>query len=104
MYYHGRGVGKDYEEAMKWYRKAAEQGYVLAQASLGALYYKGHGVPKDYGIAYAWVKVAVENEYPLAKTFLPIIAKQMTPDQITKAEELSEEMVKRNPKLAQEKD
>ena len=26
MYYNGRGVTKDYTEAIKWYKKAAEQG------------------------------------------------------------------------------
>jgi len=30
MYYNGQGVPKDYAEAAKWYRKAAEQG--LAEA------------------------------------------------------------------------
>ena len=31
MYYYGRGVPQDYGEALKWYRKAAEQGHVNAQ-------------------------------------------------------------------------
>src|SRR5208283_2949728 len=34
-HYLGRGVGKDYEEALKWYRKAADQGNAAAQYNLG---------------------------------------------------------------------
>ena len=31
MYSKGQGVPKDFREAVKWFRKAAEQGQVLAQ-------------------------------------------------------------------------
>ncbi len=37
MYYFGRGVPQDYSEAVRWYRKAAEQGDVRAQESLEGL-------------------------------------------------------------------
>ena len=31
MYYNGEGVQKDYAEAARWYKKAAEQGDGIAQ-------------------------------------------------------------------------
>ena len=34
MYYYGKGVTKDYAEAVHWYRKSAEQGEADAQYSL----------------------------------------------------------------------
>ena len=34
-YYKGEGVAKDQAEAVKWYRKAAEQNLAKAQYSLG---------------------------------------------------------------------
>ncbi len=37
-YYDGQCVLKDYKEAMKWYRKAADQGDAMAQARLGLMY------------------------------------------------------------------
>ena len=43
----GNGVPKDYTEAVKWYRKAAEQGNATAQSNLGHRYYNGEGVAKD---------------------------------------------------------
>ena len=48
----GRGVVQDYVEAVKWYRKAAEQGNAEAQYNLGVMYYKGKGIPQDYILAY----------------------------------------------------
>ncbi len=36
MYYNGEGVPKDYKEAVKWYRKAADQGIAHAQHNLAA--------------------------------------------------------------------
>ena len=44
MYYNGRGVKQDDFEAVKWYRKAAEQGDADAQANLGSAYGAGRGV------------------------------------------------------------
>ena len=35
MYEHGNGVWEDYNEAVKWYRLAAEQGKANAQYNLG---------------------------------------------------------------------
>ena len=37
MYANGEGVEKDYKEAVKWYRKAAEQGSENAKAALKKL-------------------------------------------------------------------
>jgi len=42
-YLNGEGVEQDYEEAVKWFRKAAEQGYPIAQFNLGMRYYDGRG-------------------------------------------------------------
>ena len=48
MYFKGRGVSRDYNEAAKWYNKAAEQGVAYAQNNLGSMYYDGRGVSRDY--------------------------------------------------------
>jgi uncharacterized protein len=37
LYQTGRGVPKDEAQAAVWYRKAADQGYVDAQAALASL-------------------------------------------------------------------
>ena len=38
MYAKGQGVPQDYAEAVKWYRKAAEQGERLRPVNLGFMY------------------------------------------------------------------
>ena len=43
MYAIGQGVAQDYAEAVKWYRRAAKQGYAKAQSNLGVRYRKGQG-------------------------------------------------------------
>ena len=51
---HHRGVagrGPDFEEAARWFAKAAEAGLASAQCNLGLLHLLGHGVPADDRLA-----------------------------------------------------
>ena len=57
----GQGVPQDYKTAVKWYRLAAEQGYVRAQYNLGLMYANGQGVPQDYKTAVKWFRLAAEQ-------------------------------------------
>lgn len=59
MYYYGRGVPQNYEEAVRFYGNAAESGVPLAQYQYGLLFDKGQGVPQDYVLAYVWTNRAV---------------------------------------------
>src|ERR1035441_8676428 len=56
------GVLKDEAEAVRWYRKAAEQGVAYAQSDLGVMYATGRGVPKDEAEAARWYRKAAEQE------------------------------------------
>ncbi len=58
----GRALAKAqfYEDAIKWYRLAAEQDYAPSQASLAEMYGDGRGVPRDYAEAVAWLRKAGE--------------------------------------------
>ena len=103
MYEKGQGVGQDFKEAFKWYQTAADQGFVNAQYNLGVMYDNGQGVEQDYMTTYAWWNIAATNgDQDAKKNALPRFAKKMTPSQIAKAEALSKEMVKKNPKLIKE--
>ena len=62
-YFFGKGVPKDYAEAVKWWRKAAEQGHDFAQHSLGGMYYMGRGVPQDYAEAAKCFRKAAERGF-----------------------------------------
>ncbi len=83
-------------EAVKWFRKAAEQGYGGAQFNLGVMYDNGYGVPQDYVQAYMWFNLAAvgfppgENRDSAAEN-RDIVAKFMTPAQIAEAQRLARE-------------
>ena len=57
----GKGVDQDSAEAVKWYRKAAQQGDAKAQVALGWAYMLGNGVRVDCAEAAMWYQKAVEN-------------------------------------------
>ena len=66
-YYNGDGVTQDYAEAVKWYHKAAEQGYAPAQCTLGYCYAYGEGVTKSITEAVKWYRKAAAQGFELAK-------------------------------------
>ena len=61
VYYNGRGVERDYAEALRWARLAAEQGNVRGQSLLGVAYYGGNGVDRDPAEAARWARLAAEQ-------------------------------------------
>jgi TPR repeat protein len=70
MYRQGHGAEQDYAEAAVWYRKAADQGNVDAQFSLGGAYYAGNGVPQDYAEALLWFRKAAQQGDVKAQCYL----------------------------------
>jgi TPR repeat protein len=69
-YDQGRGVSKNLEEAVKWYRKAAEQENIQAQYYLGLCYANGEGVAKDPTEAVKWYRKAAEQGLAEAQCYL----------------------------------
>jgi TPR repeat protein len=64
---------EDYAEAVKWYRRAAEQGYAMAQFNLGIMYEFGVGVLQDYAEAVKWYRRAAEQGHAMAQCNLGIM-------------------------------
>ncbi len=56
--YGNDGVTQNQEEAVGWYRRAAEQGYPGAQFNMGSCYQLGEGVKEDKGQAVYWYRRA----------------------------------------------
>ena len=48
-------------EAVKWYRKAADQNFAAAQYNLGVCYDRGDGVAEDHVEAVKWYRKAAEQ-------------------------------------------
>jgi len=69
-------VLQDYAEAVRWYRKAADQGYAIAQYDLGNMYDQGKGVPQNYGEARRWYRKAADQGYTNAQRALSALDRQ----------------------------
>ena len=70
MYLDGKGVPADAAKAVAWYTKAAEQGDVDAQDTLGGIYQVGACVPEDPVKAVAWFSKAANQGYAPAQFHL----------------------------------
>ncbi|MBQ8271479.1 MAG: sel1 repeat family protein [Tidjanibacter sp.] len=66
MYDFGLSIAVDKQQAVYWFRKAAEQGYADAQYNLGIMYASGEGVAEDISTAIDWYSKAAEQNHPAA--------------------------------------
>ena len=57
----GCGVPQDYEQALGWFRLAAEQGDAAAQNELGAMYALGLGTPQNFDLAVKWYELSADQ-------------------------------------------
>jgi len=88
LYYHGKGVALDLEQAHQWYLRAAEQDFLRAQYRVAEMYEKGEGVRKDLIQAYFWFRVAGAEKYSDSRKRRRRVAQEMTPEQIAYADML----------------
>ena len=89
-YAEGNGVEKDYQEALKWYRKAAEQGDAMAQCNLGLCYDEGRGVIQNKVKAYAWFALSSKNGNDVGNKNMKLLEKELTQTQLEEALKLAE--------------
>lgn len=89
MYDNGTGVSENDSEAIKWYRLSAIQGNAMAQHNLGLMYLGGSGVPQNLMMAYVWLSVAAALGDEDARTNRDTAANQLTPEQLTKGQEIA---------------
>jgi TPR repeat protein len=82
----GEGVTLSEREAVRWFTKAAEAGYVPAQSKLGSIYYSGRGVPQDSNRAYFWMVVARLGGDDASTTLAPFVRARLTRPQVTAIE------------------
>jgi len=87
---------KNYKKAVKWIRRAAEQGDEEAQIELGELYEKGQGVQQDNIIAFMWFDIAARKGDFDAIKGCSRLKKILTPSQLAQAQKMSKKCVKNN--------
>ena len=72
-YAYGFFVEKDMEKAAYWFRKAARNGFHVAQFNIGNCYYHGNGVTKDRELAFYWYNKAYEQGLVIANEILTYV-------------------------------
>ncbi|PIG92355.1 tetratricopeptide repeat protein [Gloeocapsopsis sp. IPPAS B-1203] len=64
IYHLGLGLERNILEAVKWYKKAAEQGYGLASNNLAGIFLSGdNGIEVDRAEAEKWYKKAKDQGF-----------------------------------------
>ena len=96
MYRKGQGVSQDDKTSVNWYTLAAEQGHALAQYNLGVMYGNGKGVTQDNVYAHMWWDIAASSGDENASENRDRVEEMMTPAEISAAQKLTRECVKRN--------
>lgn len=66
----GKGVERDYAQAVYWFTLSAEQGNCFAQFNLGNNYYFGRGTARDFAKAVYWFRQSAEQGDALAQQSL----------------------------------
>ena len=69
-YHKGIGVAQSDTEALKWYRRAADQDHAGAQNNLGVMYGSGRGVAQNDTEALKWYRRAAEQGFAIAQSNL----------------------------------
>jgi TPR repeat protein len=65
-----QGVGQSFEEAARWYERAAGRGFAYAQVNLGNMYAEGRGVARDLHRARELYAAAAAANDPHARVLL----------------------------------
>ena len=80
---------KNYAQAVKWLTISAENGNVLASATLGAFYWAGRGVTQDYVKAYMWSAIAKAEGDQASAYRVAILESRLSPTELAEAELLA---------------
>lgn len=73
IYLTGDGVTKDDAEALKWFRKAADQDNPIAERYLAEMYFKGRGVEADNMESAKWLRMSADQGDPQSQYNLAVL-------------------------------
>ena len=85
----------DYATALREWKPLAEQGNPRAQSNLGFMYANGQGVLQDYVYAHMWYNIAASRGNEVASENRDNVAKRMTPADLSTAQKLARECVRK---------
>jgi TPR repeat protein len=81
-YHKGIGTAQDDQQAVHWWRKAAQRGVAESQQGLGWAYANGRGVEEDPVEAYRWFNRAATGGDEAARQSLQETALRLSAEQL----------------------
>ena len=84
-----------FEAVVQQLRLGAELRNAWAQGQLGQMYARGIRVPKNYVYAHMWANIAASGGSKDAVILLNLLKKEMTLSQITEAQKLARECIRK---------
>ena len=97
-YLDGKGVPRDYTEAVNLLQSAAMQGDARAQFELGGMYNNGKGVQSSFIYAHVWWNLAAASGHQEAKSRLDYLETRMSTQSMAEAMKLARELFAKLPK------
>jgi uncharacterized protein len=89
---------RDYDGAISWFEKAAEEGDGEAQFLLGRMYYDGNSLTVDYVTAYKWFVIASTSQVAVAPRYRDGLAHLMKEEEIAEGQRQAEDWLARFPR------
>ena len=104
-----KDVNQDLEQAVFWFKKAADKGDAVAQQYLGYAYSRGLGVQQDWIQAHMWYSVVgaiskkkiAPQDKELAEQGRNLAETRMTPRQIEEAHTMASEWLEKHKRPGQ---
>ena len=93
-----RGVPEDPVEAVKWFRKAADQNHPAAQYNLAVGYERGDGVAKYEVEAYKWYLLAAKQGHSKAQRNVTMLELMVLPEQVAEGKRRAQDCLEQRKK------
>lgn len=87
LYYDGKGLMEDNAQALKWFRKAAENNHSQAQYNLAIMLASMLGTEADLVSAYAWLNISQKRGYAPATEAIKQIGVELSSNEKKQADE-----------------
>ena len=91
LYYDGKGVPQDFQQAADWFALSADHDYTKAQYNLGEMYAVGKGVKRDYIQAYKWLNICASKGDETCASHRDLIAQKLKGSKLAAAQRMSSE-------------
>jgi putative methionine-R-sulfoxide reductase with GAF domain len=98
----GQDVPQNYDEAIRWFTRAAEQGYVMAQSALASYYWAGRGVSPDPAKAYFWSLIAKAGGDDASASRISILKPRLSHSDIATQQQQATQWLKDHPPSAKD--